>query len=270
MNALLPHHHPSANPTTVPFTRHPHKGFPYAGILLLGTLLATPAALLAQRAAAPDTAASAVIRPLDVATVGASGAVYLAPQVFDITGTPSTCAPCNRADVPGFDRWAIHPVRSGWGDASTGLLFALTGFVGYDLARRGHLGLREAVGAVDAASVAVAAAQVLKVVTNRKRPVFYTADAPQAQAVVDNRRSFPSGHTTAAFAIATSYFLARLDLAAHGAGAHRSRAARWIILGAAATVGVLRVAAGEHFPSDVLAGAALGAGSAVIVHAIKF
>jgi membrane-associated phospholipid phosphatase len=32
----------------------------------------------------------------------------------------------------------------------------------------------------------------------------------------------------------------------------------------------MRVAAGKHFPSDVVGGAALGVTSAVVVHAIRF
>jgi len=60
--------------------------------------------------------------------------------------------------------------------------------------------------------------------------------------------SFPSGHTTAAFAVATVF-------------AHRYRQHRWVpwvAYGAAAAVGFSRVTLQSHFPSDVFLGAALG------------
>jgi undecaprenyl-diphosphatase len=66
--------------------------------------------------------------------------------------------------------------------------------------------------------------------------------------------SFPSGHATTAFALATLLALWY---------------PRWAIgfLGLAVGVGFTRVLLGVHFPSDVLAGAALGMGAALIVHA---
>ena len=76
--------------------------------------------------------------------------------------------------------------------------------------------------------------------------------------------SFPSGHTSAAFATAT--VLAReLD--------QRHPSSRWIInpllFGSAALVGYSRVYQRQHWPSDVLAGAALGTitGYEVVSHA---
>lgn len=59
--------------------------------------------------------------------------------------------------------------------------------------------------------------------------------------------SFPSGHTTLAFALAAAVGL---------------RWPRWraVSLGLAAAVGLSRVALGLHWPTDVLAGAVLGWG----------
>jgi membrane-associated phospholipid phosphatase len=67
-----------------------------------------------------------------------------------------------------------------------------------------------------------------------------------------DRRSFPSGHTSRAFAAAT-YLEARYGWPA-GAPA----------LAVASLVGVARVQSHDHHAHDVLAGAALGAGAAVI------
>jgi undecaprenyl-diphosphatase len=64
--------------------------------------------------------------------------------------------------------------------------------------------------------------------------------------------SFPSDHTTAAFAIAVSIWL-------------RNRAVGTLAIGMAAVLAVARVAVGVHYPSDVLAGALIGTGSALVL-----
>jgi undecaprenyl-diphosphatase len=64
--------------------------------------------------------------------------------------------------------------------------------------------------------------------------------------------SFPSDHATAAFAIAVALLL-------------RHRKAGLLALGLALAVSVSRVVVGTHYPSDVLAGAAIGAMAALIL-----
>lgn len=64
--------------------------------------------------------------------------------------------------------------------------------------------------------------------------------------------SFPSDHATAAFAIAIALVL-------------RHRAAGVAALVLAVLVGISRPALGTHYPSDVLAGAALGAAAALLL-----
>lgn len=65
--------------------------------------------------------------------------------------------------------------------------------------------------------------------------------------------SFPSGHTATAFALATSLSI---------------RYPKWYVIAPTAlwacSVGVSRMNEGVHYPSDVLAGAALGTGCAVL------
>src|SRR5207249_5722685 len=63
----------------------------------------------------------------------------------------------------------------------------------------------------------------------------------------------PSGHASVAFAAATTYWV----LARRERLPHRTRNTIFLYAGAAG-VAALRVAAGKHFPTDVLAGAALG------------
>ena len=64
--------------------------------------------------------------------------------------------------------------------------------------------------------------------------------------------SFPSDHATAAFAIAIALLL-------------RHRKAGWLALGMAVVVSLARVVVGTHYPSDVLAGAAVGTAAALIL-----
>jgi membrane-associated phospholipid phosphatase len=107
----------------------------------------------------------------------------------------------------------------------------------------------------DALAWTAVATEWLKVLAHRSRPVLYTGAAAAAASDTDNRRSFPSSHAAAAFSLATSY----LVMARREHLPHRARNAA-LLLGGAVAVAALRVAAGQHFPSDVAGGAALGSG----------
>jgi membrane-associated phospholipid phosphatase len=96
---------------------------------------------------------------------------------------------------------------------------------------------------------------VLKAVFGRARPRFFDLVGPfHFDTFVFNASyaSFPSGHSITAFgtAMALSYFLPRW---------------RWPLLGLALTIGVSRVIVGAHYPSDVVAGAAIGIGTAIFL-----
>ena len=89
---------------------------------------------------------------------------------------------------------------------------------------------------------------------NESRGEFFDRDAPPGQSV----DSFPSGHATGAFAIATVV-----------SGVYRdSRWIRWVAYGTAGLVGYSRIALGRHFPSDVFVGGLLGnsLGRMVLAH----
>jgi membrane-associated phospholipid phosphatase len=98
-----------------------------------------------------------------------------------------------------------------------------------------------------------AATVALKYGVNRKRP-FVTY--PDIQKVADaGSLSFPSGHTSDAFATATSLSLAF---------------PKWYVITPsflwACSVGYSRMDLGVHYPSDVMAGAIVGAGSAFLCY----
>ena len=100
-------------------------------------------------------------------------------------------------------------------------------------------------GAAVPAAAAIATAAItdaLKDLTARQRP-----DALGALIDLPPSASFPSGHASGAFAVATVVWL----LAGR----------RWggVALAVAAAIALSRVWLGVHYPSDVVAGAALGA-----------
>lgn len=67
--------------------------------------------------------------------------------------------------------------------------------------------------------------------------------------------SFPSGHMTFFFALATTVWL------------YNKRFGRYLLIGAF-LMGIARIFVGIHWPSDILGGAVIGIASAFIVHAL--
>ncbi len=92
------------------------------------------------------------------------------------------------------------------------------------------------------------AVQGLKHIIGRARPRLIEQLGPlslHSFSWPNDFASFPSGHTTSAFAAATALAL-------------MMPRARWGLLVCAVAIGISRVVVSAHYPSDVLAGAALG------------
>ncbi|MBD3219954.1 phosphatase PAP2 family protein [bacterium] len=165
------------------------------------------------------------------------------------------------SDLPGIDRIATDlwsPSAARWSDVlmiGTGLMpLALLAETGSSMS-----GGELLVMYVETMAIEQAVVGALKLGAGRLRPFTYNDDRRIPDALRRSayaRRSWPSGHTATAFAGAmfTSEVYARL---------HPDRPSRhWIRGGSltlAALTGYLRVRAGNHFPTDVLAGAAIGA-----------
>jgi undecaprenyl-diphosphatase len=109
----------------------------------------------------------------------------------------------------------------------------------------------EAVGSL---AINTIVTQGLKYTVNRNRP-YVTYPGEVYPYTIETDPSFPSGHTSTAFATATTLSL---------------EYKKWYVVVPAylwaAGVGYSRLYLGEHYPTDVLAGAVVGAGSAWLSH----
>ena len=123
------------------------------------------------------------------------------------------------------------------------------------LAARGaaHAAWRRAsVAAVLSAGLGLAVGKVISELVDRARP--FVADPGGVHLFSGHAADpgFPSDHATAAFAIAVAILL-------------RKRAWGTVALALAAVLSIGRVALGVHYPSDVIAGAALGSAAALVL-----
>lgn len=107
---------------------------------------------------------------------------------------------------------------------------------------------------------------VVKVAVDRPRPYTWLEDPPpevlDELATPDAFMSFPSGHTS--FEASLSFSTASV-LVAHGAPPLPTWTGATILT---AGTGILRIASGRHYPTDVIAGAALGATVGLLVPAL--
>ena len=128
------------------------------------------------------------------------------------------------------------------------------------LARKDNELLRDAAAMAAGTAVAYGVALGFKYTVKRERPfVAYPDDfADKTGHDYSDSYSFPSGHSTTAFAVATSL---SLDYP------------KWYVIvpsyAYAGTVAYSRLHLGVHYPSDVLTGAIIGSGCAVLSHYVS-
>jgi membrane-associated phospholipid phosphatase len=207
----------------------------------------------ATRAGAADDRTPYQLRPaLDLSvTAGlflAAGAPYLFPHLI----TPS--CPCDPGEVNRFDRVAIghhSAAASTASDVTAALSVAVPPVV--DALRLGLGAPFAADVTVFAETLAVSSALVVaaKYAVRRPLPLAYDGD-PRYVGAQGGYRSFYSGHTsTVVSALTAAAWTTRWR--------DGERGWPWVVVAVAGTsVGVERVLAGRHFPSDVLVGAAAG------------
>lgn len=173
--------------------------------------------------------------------------------------------PLDPADVPAFDRVALGNWDPNAHTASN-VLFALTagGALALGIANQhGQDPLLPAAITLESVLLTSGLTDLVKEFAGRPRPFAYDPDLPEELRRDDEAyQSFWSGHTanTAALTFSTAMMVQRSD-ASPGL-----KTGTWI--GAAtlpAAMGLLRVQAGKHFPTDVLTGYAIGALVGVLV-----
>lgn len=221
----------------------------------------------APAAAQPDAAGS-VYRlrwGQDAATIGLAGATWLVPELF-LHKLVSPKCPCDRADVPWFDRGALDRSSRGARLASqvaVSTMLVLPPTLDLLDVRRGggswsHVG-EDVVVIGEALLVDGALNEIAKVAVRRPRPFTYDGGA---HADRDDYLSFYSSHSSTAFAVGMAY-------ATTFSLRHPDSGCRYLVYGAViaggGTTGLLRVLGGKHFPSDVAVGALVGSAVGIAV-----
>lgn len=122
--------------------------------------------------------------------------------------------------------------------------------------------------ATEAIVISGAATALVKLAAGRQRPNVETGDADDfalGGGFRAGRTSFPSGHTTAAFAFASAV---TADLRAMRPDV--ARVAGPLLYAGAATVGAARIYSDRHWASDVVLGAGIGTlvGRTLVAHAL--
>jgi membrane-associated phospholipid phosphatase len=166
-------------------------------------------------------------------------------------------------DTPYFQRNAfqqspaVHRFNHVLSGPTTGIAIAVIPVTFYlaGLVHKDSYASQTALLAGEAVASAEIVALVVKDIDRRMRPGEVGPNGNFSDTWFDTKHrsiggsgSFPSGHATAAFAVAGVF-----------AGRYRShRWVPWVAYGLAGVIAFSRVSNQAHFPSDVLAGAALG------------
>jgi membrane-associated phospholipid phosphatase len=224
----------------------------------------------------PDRIALDVPKDAAILAVGVVGATV--PLIFADQVAPKTCRWCDGSlgtPVNAVDDWFHEHLTSSVFSRNTAN--ALSSIFAYGLAPAAALtgtafatgphatdgaGLRNVVIVAESVAVAAAVTETVKLAAGRQRPYVHyqhVSAAGVAASDSDANVSFPSGHTSFAAALGTSAsMLATLE---------DSPAAPWLWASTGvltAATGTLRMISESHYFTDVLAGAAIGAGSGIL------
>lgn len=193
-----------------------------------------------------------------------SGIALLIPGALIKTGEENyTAGVLDKTKINPFDRWAARPYSRPLDTTGSVLVGASVLTPAILLATDKSQWFNIGVMYFESSLIAFSTADLLKEVIQRKRPYMYFSGYPEEEVKAgDYCRSFPSRHTAMAFngAVFTSYVFSTYF--------PESKFKIPVIAGSftlAGATGVARVLSGNHFLSDVLAGAAIGSASGFLV-----
>ena len=189
---------------------------------------------------------------------------------------PAFCAPlCVDTTAMGgaplnvLDRLVKGRYSAGWSTASDYELYGLGAATAVVLLHdEGCLNaLNDAVVIGEASLSATAVSNIMTLAAGRPRPFLYGENAPlSVRNSADAGLSFLSSHTTEAFALVTSLYVAEKRL--HPSSVTRRRVILGVGLAAASMIAVSRVMAGYHFITDVVGGAVVGSSLGVLIGSV--
>jgi membrane-associated phospholipid phosphatase len=212
--------------------------------------------------ASPATGSVYVLDPwTDGVVLGATTTAWIALAVAGPSWVTPQC-PCNPSQVPSFDRVALH-WHSQAAEVASNIteVLALLAPLGVDLmdVGFGQALFEDMVVYGEVLSITGTATEAAKYGVQRPRPYVYASTSPSVLRSPASYTSFFSGHATVTFGALTT--LAMTETLRHG-----PKVWPWLLMGfVGASVAVERVLAGQHFPSDVAVGAAVGIGTGVLV-----
>lgn len=200
--------------------------------------------------------------PFIIASGSILGAGFLASALNDTKPfTEEQLANLNIKSINSFDRRSVFNQSSSAANASD---YIRTGITIFPLLLLTEHHTKEDISALLVMSTEVMAityglTSISKNVTNRTRPSTFNPATPLDERTSNGaRESFFSGHTS--HTAAASFFLAKVISDYHPNMAKGKKIALWTLAaGIPATTAYLRVKAGKHFPTDVIAGYAVGA-----------
>lgn len=152
-----------------------------------------------------------------------------------------------------INRWDVHGLSRGLSESGILLPVGIPTAMGvYALIKKDQPMLKDAIYIGTSVIEAVGITYAAKHIIGRDRPFVTYPDRIHAYGAPSaDSPSFPSGHTAAAFSLATSLSITY---------------PRWYVIAPSALwacgVGFARMNQGVHYPSDVAAGAAIGIGCA--------
>ncbi|MFL5814100.1 MAG: phosphatase PAP2 family protein [Bdellovibrionia bacterium] len=209
-------------------------------------------------AASPDSVYE-ISPAVDAAIIGATALGSVIPQTLSSHLISPSC-PCNAGDVNGFDRPTIgnhSQTAATISDVTLGAAMLVPPVLDYLTVGAGSAWVEDLVVYSEVLSVSGAFTTLSKFTVQRPIPLEYSGDLSHQD--TNGYASFFSGHTALAFAA--------LSAAAITAD-YRYHLGAWpwlVVAGAGASVAYERVAAGRHFPTDVMMGALAGTVTGVFI-----